>query len=131
MICTTDWSGRWRRAMRKNVWTGAIQYGGTGGPQPRRTSHDTDRSIFTTSNLPRHVLSTHCNAVAVDAAVDKRHTLAIQGLKQSVEGRRTRPRVEGRPVIPETVEKAFHRFLRSQSEAKNVSVANDHVHGLQ
>ena len=24
MTCTTDWSGRWRRAMRKNVWTGAI-----------------------------------------------------------------------------------------------------------
>src|SRR5262249_53922213 len=38
---------------------------------------DRDRSIFTTSNLPRHVLSTHCNAVAIDAAVDKRHTLAI------------------------------------------------------
>jgi hypothetical protein len=79
---------------------------------------------------PRHVLSTHCNAVAVDSAVDKEHAPALQSLKLSVEGRRTRARVEGRPVIPETVEKGFHRFLRSQSEAKDVFAAtfDDHVH---
>jgi len=38
---------------------------------------DIGRSIFTTSDLPRHVLSTHCNAFAVDSTIDKRHTLAI------------------------------------------------------
>jgi hypothetical protein len=42
--------------------------------------------------------------------------------------------IQSSPVIgKQTVEKVVHRFLRSQSEAKDVSqlIVNDHVHGLQ
>src|SRR4029450_9203889 len=80
MTYIKDWSGKWRRAMGKNVWTGAVKYAVSGGPQRRRTCHEIDRSIFTTcttSNRTWHVRSTHCNAVAVDAAVDVGHVLAI------------------------------------------------------
>jgi len=48
---------------------------------------------------PRHVLSTNCNAVAVDLAVDKEHTPALESLKLAVEGGRTTAGVEARPVV--------------------------------
>jgi hypothetical protein len=65
---------------------------------------------------PRHVLSTHCNAVAVDSAVDEEHASALQSLKLAVEGRRTTAGVEGGPVVRQkTTEEVIHRLLGRQA----------------
>src|SRR5258708_11895731 len=80
---------------------------------------------------PRHVLSTHCNAVAVDSAVDIKHTPALESLKLAVEGRRTTAGVEARSVVRQkTTEEVVHRLLGCQSEPKNVAAAtfDYHVH---
>ena len=79
----------------------------------------------------RHVLSTNCNAVAVDSAVDKEHTPALESLKLAVEGGRTTARVEARPVVRQkTTEEVVHRLLRCQPESKDLPAlaVNDHVH---
>jgi hypothetical protein len=77
----------------------------------------------------RHALSTNCNAVAVDSAVDKEHTPALESL--AIEGRRTRAGVEARSVVRQkTAEEVVHRLLGCQSEPEDVAVAtfDYHVH---
>jgi hypothetical protein len=79
----------------------------------------------------RHALSTNCNAVAVDSAVDKEHTPALESLKLAVEGRRTTAGVEGGPVVREkTTEEVIHRLLGRQPKPKDVPATtfDNHVH---
>lgn len=80
---------------------------------------------------PRHVLSTDCNAVAVDSAVDIKHTPALESLKLAVEGRRTTAGVEARSVVRQkTAEEVVHRLLGCQSEPEDVAAptVDYHVH---
>jgi hypothetical protein len=79
----------------------------------------------------RHALSTNCNAVAVDSAVDKEHSPALESLKLAVEGRRTRAGVEARSVVRQKIaEEVVHRLLGCQSEPEDVAAAtfDYHVH---
>jgi hypothetical protein len=78
----------------------------------------------------RHALSTNCNAVAVDSAVDKEHTPALESLKLALEGRRTTAGVEGGPVVRQkTAEEVVHRLLGCQSEPEDVAAATFDYHG--
>ena len=80
---------------------------------------------------PRQVLSTNCNAVPVDLAVDKEHTPALESLKLAVEGGRTAAGVEARPVVRQkTTEEVIHRLLGCQPEPEDLPAlaVNDHIH---
>jgi hypothetical protein len=119
--------------MRNNGCTWMIGYGVSGLRNRRRTLRGIGRLIFTAMSGPRHGSWANCNALAVDPAVDKKHTLALESLKPPVEGRRTTAGVERRSVIgQETAEKMVHRLFMSQPVPIDLPAftVNDHVHGL-